>query len=696
MSEKFNKNEDTNNSLRLSIAQKSVDMLYFKEEILKEVSQFEKNFEKQNKEMKDKLDNKIKLYDSTIDKIKSQFEELSQIVATNTYLKGQIDKYEQFKQDIIDLSGTNQIKYNLLEKETKDNLFKINNIINNSVLYPRVIGNNSKFKNFHEYIDYTLTELTITNNFRTRFDLDFKSFKAKIDKIMQSLKLKIECAINSANLLVQNGLQESELKIKEFIQGKIFDLQVKNNELELKIEKALKELNTGIYNMNNKTTDLSNKLNDEISKFNTDKKVLYKSIEECNNNNKEINNNIQNLENQIKLQEENKFNIENNKKEIIEIIKDAIKEEKMEQNLNFGDKNINVESFEASSYESKKKKKNVDTNPIEKNTSNEKENEVRNNKYNSFDNKKLIEKATDKNGLSFLKKKNNLINLNKKYKYKNNSYVKDSSFNINNMNNIQKSHTNKEFFTNTNYNNFHKIKDSETNNEEANNNSILLVKESIKGEKDEQKTLPKKVLKLYTNSKIKCLSSGKKLSEIRDPLKTILKLKLDLKDINAQFYSDINLDDLNEKGKKNNRNLSREKTPEKNYPFTGRKFSDANIENQIDAIKYQNTVGIGDRKIKDALKLKSSTPKLMNYNQKNESERNNENKIFGKDLYCHNNIYKENSNSYKRINNNFKLISPQSRLYDNQKKFILPEKIKTFLANNKNLNKTEVTKLLQK
>ena len=175
-----------------------------------------------------------------------------------------------------------------------------------------------------------------------------------------------------------------------------------------------------------------------------------------------------------------------------------------------------------------------------------------------------------------------------------------------------------------------------------------------------------------------------------------MKLKLDLKDINAQFYSDINLDDLNEKGKKNNRNLSREKTPEKNYPFTGRKFSDANIENQIDAIKYQNTVGIGDRKIKDALKLKSSTPKLMNYNQKNESERNNENKIFGKDLYCHNNIYKENSNSYKRINNNFKLISPQSRLYDNQKKFILPEKIKTFLANNKNLNKTEVTKLLQK
>jgi len=694
MSEKFNKNENTNDSLRLSMAQKSVDMLYFKEEILKEVSQFEKNFEKQNKEMKDKLDNKIKLYDSTIDKMKSQFQELSQIVATNSYLKGQIDKYEQFKQDIIDLSGANQIKFNLLEKETKDNLFKINNIINNSVLYPRVIGNNSKFKNFHEYIDYTLTELTITNNFRTRFDLDFKSFKAKIDKIIQALKLKIECAINSANLLVQNGLQESELKIKEFIQGKIFDIQVKNNELELKIEKAIKELNTGIYNMNNKTTDISKKLNDEILIFKDDKKMLYKRIQECNNSNKEIANNIQSLENQVKLQEQNKFNIENNKKEIIEIIREVIKEEKVEQNIIFGDKNINLESFEASSYESKRKKKNTDINQFEKTTSNnEKEKEGRDSKINSFDNKKLDENVTDKNGLTILKKKNNLINLNKKYKYKNNSYVKDSSFNINNMNNNQNSSTNKVIFNNTNYNNFQKIKDSGTNNEETNNNSILLVKESLK---DEQKTMPKKILKLYTNSKIKYLSSEKKLSEMRDPLKTILKLKLDLKDINAQFYSDINLDDSNEKDKKNNINQNREKTPEKNYPFTGRKFSGTNFENQIDAIKYQSTVGIGDRKMKDALKLKSSTLKLVNNYQKNEYERNNENKIFEKNLYCHNNLYKESSNSFKSSNNNFRLLSPQSRNNDNQKKFIFPEKIKTFFTNNKNINKTEVTKLVQK
>ena len=693
MSEKFNKNENTDNSLRLSMAQKSVDMLYFKEEILKEVSQFEKVFEKQNKEMKDKLDNKIKLYDSTIDKMKTQFQELSQIVATNTYLKDQIDKYEQFKQDIIDLSGANQIKFDLLEKETKDNLFKINNIINNSVLYPRVIGNNSKFKNFHEYIDYTLTELTLTDNFRTRFDLDFKSFKAKIDKIIQALKLKIECAINSANLLVQNGLQESEIKIKEFIQGKIFDIQVKNNELELKIEKAIKELNTGIYNMNNKTTDLSNKLNDEISKFKADKKVLYKRIEECNNNNKEIVNNIQNLENQVKLQEESNFSIKNNKKEIIEIIRDVIKDEKMEQNLIFGDKNINIESYDTSSYESKKKKKNTDPNPIENNTNNEKENEVRDIKINSFENKKLNMKTTNKNGLSILKKKNYLINLNKKYKYKNNSYVKDSSLNINNMKNNQNSYTNKEFFNNTNYNNFHKIKDSGTNNEETNNNSNLLVQENME---DEKKTMPKKLLKLYTNSKIKYLSSEKKLSEIRDPLKTILKLKLDLKDINAQFYSDINMDDSNEKSKNNNINQNKEKTPEKHYPFTGRKLNGSNFENQIDAFKYQNTVGIGDRKKKDALMLKSATIKLMNNNQKNESERSNENIIIEKNIYCHNNLYKDNSNSFKINNNNYKLLSPQSRNIDNQRKFIFPEKIKTFYKNNNDLNKTEISKLLQK
>ena len=42
MSEKFNKNENTDNSLRLSSTRKSIDIINFKKEILKKLSNLRK------------------------------------------------------------------------------------------------------------------------------------------------------------------------------------------------------------------------------------------------------------------------------------------------------------------------------------------------------------------------------------------------------------------------------------------------------------------------------------------------------------------------------------------------------------------------------------------------------------------------------------------------------------------------------
>ena len=139
-------------------------------------------------------------------------------------MKKEMDK---FKKEITDLSSSNKIKLNFLERETQDNFFRINNIINNSVLYPRVIGNNSKFKNFHEFIDYTLSELSAANSFQKRIEFDLKSFKDKIDKAIQSLKVQIEMAVNSSSQLVKNGLRETENRIREFVNERVLNIQIK-------------------------------------------------------------------------------------------------------------------------------------------------------------------------------------------------------------------------------------------------------------------------------------------------------------------------------------------------------------------------------------------------------------------------------------------------------------------------------------
>lgn len=277
------------------ISQKS-DLLFFKNEILKEINQFKTDFSKQNKEIKDDFKDKMKLYELTINTMKDDLQQISSVIASNNFIKEKIEEMDKFKKEITDLSSSNKIKLNFLERETQDNFFRINNIINNSVLYPRVIGNNSKFKNFHEFIDYTLSQLTEANSFQKRIEFDLKSYKDKIDKAIQSLKVQIEMAVNSSSQLVKNGLRETENRIREFVNERVLNIQIKNKELESRVEKAMIDLNKGINNINDKANELNNQLREEIEKFNAEAKILNKNIEECKFDNKEVRTIMNNFE----------------------------------------------------------------------------------------------------------------------------------------------------------------------------------------------------------------------------------------------------------------------------------------------------------------------------------------------------------------------------------------------------------------
>ena len=190
------------------------DILFFKEEILKEINQFEKVILNKNKEINKNIEGKYLLIDSSINDLTNKFKEIAKLSEINTYLKEQINNWSLFKREISDISTSNTIKINFMEKDINDNIFRINKILNNSVIYPRIIGNSAKFKTFHEYIDYNLEQLSTTDNFRNKIELDLNSFKTKIDKIIQTLKLKIETSIIASHQLVQKGLKENENIIK--------------------------------------------------------------------------------------------------------------------------------------------------------------------------------------------------------------------------------------------------------------------------------------------------------------------------------------------------------------------------------------------------------------------------------------------------------------------------------------------------
>ena len=637
MSEIFSENNKRESMKELfdpqKISQKS-EFLFFKNEILKEINQFKINVLKQNKEIKDDFRDKMKLYESTINKMKAEFQQLSSIVASHNFLKDKIEEMDKFKQEVTDLSSSNKIKLNFLERETQDNLFRINNIINSSVLYPRIIGTNSKFKNFHEFIDYTLSQLLETNSFQTKIELDLKSFKVKIEKAIQSLKVQIEMAVNNSSQLVKNGLQDTENRTREFVNERVLNIQIKNKELESNVEKAMMDLNKGLNSINEKTNELNNHLKEEIEKFNVEAKALYKNIEECKSDNNEARNTMNDLKIFMEKKTDNEFMNENKKKEIINIVKNIIDNERAlynegKQSISIN-KNINNESIDVDNRVQNKnsikmiKEKKPSSSYIKRN-----KNyliESRNKNETSFNKEKEKFKDNDKSNNNLPKydmliEKKNFLNTN----YNNNKKGGYSN------NNIYSNHNNyNSMVSSSNINNTYdkeKVSNFNTYAEENNNNPIMHIhkrKNNLQRYEDDNKD--ENTNNIFNNQNANLITIkaiGKKKQELKNPLKTLLKLKLDLKDINAKIPNDSG-EKTSSNDHWNKANKINGKTIENNLPITSRidfrkkKFKEKfgfNSKNEIrNKINYES---IG---VKDNIKLKATTLKTL-YSKKDNNQK---------------------------------------------------------------------------
>ena len=656
------------------ISQKS-DLLFFKNEILKEINQFKTDFSKQNKEIKDDFKDKMKLYELTINTMKEDLQQISSVIASNNFIKEKIEEMDKFKKEITDLSSSNKIKLNFLERETQDNFFRINNIINNSVLYPRVIGNNSKFKNFHEFIDYTLSQLTAANSFQKRIEFDLKSYKDKIDKAIQSLKVQIEMAVNSSSQLVKNGLRETENRIREFVNERVLNIQIKNKELESRVEKAMIDLNKGINNINDKANELNNQLREEIEKFNAEAKILNKNIEECKFDNKEVRTIMNNFEILMEKKSNSEMMIENNREEIVNIVKNLIGNEQLLYNE--GKQIISINKIKKESID-------FDNNRIQNKNSIKMIKEKKPSSSYIKRNKNYLIESKNKNETSFTKEK-------EKYKEKSNNnlpkfdmlsekknFLNANKKGVNTNNNIYSNNNNPNSMVNSNSINKTYDKEKISNfgtfveeNNKNNNNPIMYHhkrKKILQKYEDDNKNVNNISNNQNTNL-ITIKSLGKKKQELKNPLKTLLKLKLDIKDIDAKIRNDSE-EKVSINDHWNRANKINEKTIENNFPISSRinfkkkKFKEKYGFNS--KIEIRNKINYESIGVKDNAKLKATTLKS---------------------LYS-----KDDDDSDKKDNKNNLIDNDNDQISRNENKFSLTEFSNTFNKTNKIIAKLQISK----
>ena len=123
------------------------------------------------------------------------------------------------------------------------------------------------------------------------------------------MKIKLDCSISDARQIVKNGVKENELIIKDYLTGKIYDLQVKSNEFEKKVEKKLEEFNLGLNTFDEKMKLFDEKVEEKmnIDKFGEEKNSIYYDINQCKNKDNELNNRINALEKYKATQEKNNY-----------------------------------------------------------------------------------------------------------------------------------------------------------------------------------------------------------------------------------------------------------------------------------------------------------------------------------------------------------------------------------------------------
>jgi len=330
----MNKNEmEKNGGSPLNINSKKIqnEMIHLKDDILKDLKNFERNYSDKFKSLNKIIDEKLEEFEKRIEVYNQRLFKISQMVVDDRSIKEKIDNISQDKTEIKDQILKIGVKLDKLEKQYDEKIDGIENILNDSVIYSGIIGNKGRFINFHEFIDYMLSQiakLTITAQKHTS---EINSYKGKLESNIQKIKLQNEGILKTANQFSKKLVSESENGIKDII--KLYESDFKkmkeendkcmnkleefNNEIRNKLKSEIETEKIKFEEENNKVEKLVSSLEKQINdlkgsydKINEELKVINEKIS--------INEEIRKMEeNRKELQNKNEENKQIDENEII-------------------------------------------------------------------------------------------------------------------------------------------------------------------------------------------------------------------------------------------------------------------------------------------------------------------------------------------------------------------------------------------
>ena len=281
----------------MSINQKKIqnEMIHFKEEILKEMKNFERNLSEKFISSNRLLDERLDSFEKRIETNNQRIFTLSDKIVDDRMMKEKVEKITIDNLDIKNNMILFGAKLDKLSKEFDEKILYIENILNDSVIYQGIIGSKCKFINFHEFIDYVLAQLSKYFIVSTKNTNEINSFKTKLQSSINNIQIQFDGILKSANLFTKKSVIEFENKIKDIAKITEFDLsQMKTenekqiNNMEQLINNTKKEIINEIDNGKIQSKEENDKLKLLISRFEKQINELKESYNKLDEEIKEI------------------------------------------------------------------------------------------------------------------------------------------------------------------------------------------------------------------------------------------------------------------------------------------------------------------------------------------------------------------------------------------------------------------------
>ena len=538
------------------------DDIHFKEEILKNVRDFEEDLLKKINTKMSELNSDYKKFHQNLKNLSENNKKLIDSLTSKNLDFEKIASLEQFRNKVDSILITHEIRINNNIEEISSIKEKYDRALIENLLVPGYVGPSCQFKNIGEFIIYNLSEISKIKSEKDMMRNSFKDLRIKTDSSMRAVLNMNESLARRCNDYADHRISE----LKKLVYEKIDYMNTKEREIRDMINNFQEAQKIFQNNKNNFKHEIKDEILSSIDiRINESKKnqeeVIYNAVNQNNNFLEKYVNQI--FETKIKAIEDNIFDIQNKLKLIS-------KEKEYFMNKKNSWQNNNINDFPLVSSLSQKaiirfKSENKEEKKINKNESNE---------------------AIKKN-ITYSNVNNNEVN----------NYYKPS-----------KTYSN--YIINDNSN---KVNDKNTKDIKINNNKNSIISEP---KLISNKLNQKNILNINFNEKPKILNETNKNNNIEKSIPSILTINKEkessemlLKNKNSKILI-FNYDQKNHNSKSTNSKLSLRKGSDNRNEFMKNFVNIKTLKNNKDSDMIESELKEEEKTFRNVLDS-LQTPKIL-------------------------------------------------------------------------------------